>query len=84
MNNIWSFESVNGLRATYGLLKVQASYEPHLDFDMGTILIIKRKRFKRNLIDNTFKENFSDNISRIGRKCYEGNFMDNTFKEIFY
>ena len=39
-----------------GLLKVPADYEPRLVFDMETILRIKRKHFKGNLIDNTFKE----------------------------
>ena len=53
-------------------------------FYMGTIPRIKRKYFKGNLIDNTFKENFIDNIPIIGRKCFKGNFIDNTFKEIFY
>ena len=60
-----------------------AGYEPHLDFDMVTIPRIKRKHFKENLIDNTFKENFIDNIPRSGRKCFKGNFIDNTFKESF-
>ena len=47
-------------------------------FDIGTIPRIKRKYLKENLIDNTFKENFIDNIHRIGRKCFKGNFIDNT------
>ena len=51
---------------------------------MGIIPRIKRKHFKRNLIDNTFKENFIYNIPRIGRKYFKGNFIINTFKESFY
>ena len=48
-------------------------------FDIGTIPRIKRKYFKGNLIENTFKENFIYNIPRIGRKCFKG-----IFKENFY
>ena len=52
-------------------------------FDMGTIPRIKRKKSKGNLIDNTFKGNFIDNIHRIRRKWFKGNCIDSTSKEIF-
>ena len=84
MSHIWSFESANRVLATSNLVKVPTGYEPHLVFDMGTIPRIKIKHFKGNLIDNTFKGNFIDNIPRIGRKRFKGNFINSTSKERFY
>ena len=52
-------------------------------FDMGTIQRIKRKYFKGNLIDNTFKEIFIDNIPSIERKFFKGNFIHIPLQKFF-
>ena len=64
-------------------MKVLTGYEPHLVFDMGTIPRMKRKHFKGNLIDNTFKENFIDNIPRIGINALKETLLIIPLKKVF-